>query len=64
MKQNLKAVGGYIVNFTKVCILAPAIFIKVMTDTALELFLAFIHALYNEKEATTSAMKEVLEKMN
>ena len=56
MKQNLKAVGGYIVNFTKVCILAPVVFVKIMTDTALELFLAFFHALYNEKEATTSAM--------
>lgn len=64
MKENLKAVGVYIANFSKVCILAPAIFIKVMTDTALELFLAFIHALYNEKEATDSAMKEVLEKMD
>lgn len=64
MKQNLKAVGGYIVNFTKVCILAPVVFVKIMTDTALELFLAFFHALYNEKEATTSTMKEVLEKMN
>ena len=64
MKQNLKAVGGYIANFTKVCFLAPVVLVKIVTDTALQLFLAFFHALYNEKEATTSAMKEVLEKMN
>ena len=64
MKQNLKAVGGYIVNFTKVCILAPVVFVKIMTDTALELFLAFFHALYNEKEKVASVMNEVIDKMD
>ena len=41
MKENLKAVGGYIANFTKVCLLAPVVLVKVVTDTALQLFLAF-----------------------
>lgn len=64
MKENLKAVGGYIANFTKVCLLAPAVLVKVVTDTALQLFLAFIHALYNEKEKVASVMNEVIDKMD
>nr|DAY55567.1 MAG TPA: hypothetical protein [Caudoviricetes sp.] len=64
MKQNLKAVGGYIANFTKVCFLAPILFAKVITDTGLQLLLALIHALFNEKEEIASAMKTVLDKMD
>lgn len=64
MKENLKSVGGYIANFTKVCFLAPVVLVKIMTDTALQLFLAFFHALYNEKEEVASVMKEVLNKID
>ncbi len=64
MKENLKAVGGYIANFTKVCLLAPILFAKVITDTGLQLLLALIHALFNEKEEIASAMKTVLDKMD
>lgn len=62
MKKNLKSVGVYLANFTKVSFLAPILFTKVITDTGLQLLLALIHALFNEKEEIASVMKDVLEK--
>lgn len=64
MKKNLKTIGEYLANFTKVCFLAPILLAKVTSDTVLQLLLAFFHAMYNEKEELASAMKTVLDKVD
>ena len=64
MKKNLRTIGEYIVNFTRVCFLAPILLAKVVSDTVLQLLLAFFHAMCNEKEELASAMKGVLDKMD
>lgn len=64
MKKNFKTIGEYIVNFTRVFFLAPIILAKVVSDTVLQLLLAFFHAMYNEREELASAMKEVISKVD
>ena len=64
MKENLKKVGGYIADVTKVCLLAPIVLTKIMTDSVLLLLLVIFHALYGEKEKSASLMNEVINKMD
>ena len=64
MKENLKKAGKYLSKILFVALFAPIILVKAIMDPILHVMIAFVHALFNDKEASDNALKEVINKMD
>ena len=64
MKENLKKAAKYLSKILFVALFAPIILVKAIMDPVLQMMIAFVHALFNDAEASDNAIKEVINKMD
>lgn len=64
MKEDLTKVAKYFSMILFVLLYAPIILVKAIVDPVLQMMIAFVHALFNDTEAATGAIKDVLNKID
>ena len=64
MKETLEKTVKYITNILFVLLTAPNILVIAFIDPTLQMMIAFVHALLNNKDASDNAMKEVINKID
>lgn len=64
MKENLKKAAKYFREVLFVALFAPVVLVKAVVDPLLYVMIALVHALFNEKEASANALKNVLKNID
>ena len=64
MKENLKKTAKYFREILFVALFAPIVLVKAIVDPLLYAMIALVQALFNNKEASTNALKDVLKNID